>query len=148
QKIILEQPFSYLKFHTLSSLPFLFSSSVQYLGESYDSALHMKKEFKPGIIKYLVAKDWGMFINGLYSEWWKLGERIVWLLIYTLALLGWWQNKKKLFAWGFVFIPAYLMLLAGPAANARYALQGLPFVLLLFGSGLVYIRAKLVKKYV
>ena len=145
QKIILEQPVSYLKFHTLSSLPFLFSSSLQYLTESYDSALHIKKEFKPGVIRYLLAKDWKMFVNGLYSEWWKFGERIVWIFVYLLALLGWWQNKKRLFAWGLLFIPAYLMLLSGPAANARYALQALPFVLLLFAGGLIYLKDNLIK---
>ena len=149
QKIILEQPFAYLKFHTLSSLPFLFSSSIQYLTESYDSALHLKKEFKPGIIRYLLAKDFKMFIKGLYSEWWKLGERMVWLLLYALALFGFWQNKKRLFAWGLLLIPVYLMLLAGPAANARYTLQALPFILILSAIGLLYFVAKFQnKKYV
>lgn len=148
QHKILEQPIDYLKFHIVSSLPFLFSSTIQYTVQSYEAAMHIDREFKSGIIKYLTAGDWTSFIKGLVGEWWKFSERLIWLVVYTIALVGFWIKKREIWAWVFIAIPIYLMLLTGPAANIRYALPAMPFIFLLFNVGLFYIKSKLFSNYV
>ena len=148
EKIILERPFSYIKYHITASLPFLFSSSIQDTLTTYKSAMHIEGRLESGAINYLIAGDWKLFLSNITKVWWKMGERIIWFLIYIIALFGFWKQRRNSLAWVFVFIPAYLMLLAGPAANARYAIQGLPFILVLFSAGLMYIENKLKSKYV
>lgn len=135
EHIILEQPFSYLTFHAASSLPFLFSSSIASARDVYSDAMNVARAYEPGAINYLVAGDWDMFFSSVTHVWWKFAERFVWLIVYLFAVFGFWKERKNLVAWGFAFVPAYLMLLAGPAANARYAIQGLPFILILSATG-------------
>lgn len=134
-RIILEYPFSYMKYHIISSASFLFSSSLQYARDTYLFALRKPYPFEPGAIQYLTAHKWKLFFESISRFWWKIGERMLLALVYLVALFGLWRERKKLLAWVFVLIPAYLMLLAGPAANARYAIQALPFIFLLFSSG-------------
>lgn len=148
EKIILEHPLSYIRFHIISSLPFLFSSSIQYIVESYQSVLHIKSEFTPGVISYLTSGNWEMFFQGICKTWWKMLERIIWSLVYLVALVGFWQNRRRLISWAFIFVPLYLMILAGSSANIRYAVQALPFILLLFSIGLIQILEKIKNKYV
>lgn len=148
EKIILEHPFSYIKFHLVSSLPFLFSSSIQYMVESYQSALHIKSEFVPGIIGYLVSGNWDLFFQSLNRVWWKTLERIVWFFIYVVSLVGLWYNRSRFVPWVLIFVPLYLMILAGSSANVRYAAQALPFILLLFSAGSIWIWERIKNKYV
>lgn len=148
QNIILEQPFSYLKYHVLSSLPFLFSSSMQDAVTTYKSVMRIETKYEPGAINYLASQEWGMFFQSISRVWWKMLERVWWVFVYGIALIGFWNKRKFPAAYVFAFIPAYLMILAGPAANARYAVQGLPFVLLLFVVGAIYLKGVLTKTHV
>lgn len=145
QDIILREPFSYLKYHIIASLPFLFSSSIQDAQVTYQGAMHIERKSESGAINRLVSGNWKLFFASISKIWWKMAERMIWLLVYLVAIVGLWQKKKSVLAWGFVFIPAYLMILSGPAANARYAVQGLPFILLLFAIGAIYLKDKLMK---
>jgi len=147
ERIILEHPFAYLKYHITSSLPFLFSSSIQDALTTYKSAMHTKDKFQPGAIKYLASGEWNLFFESVTAVWWKIAERIILMIIYVVAIWGVWQEKNKLKTWAFLFIPAYLMMLAGPAGGARYAVQALPFILILFAVGLLYIKEKFVNNY-
>lgn len=137
EKIILENLPSYLKFHIFSSLPFLFSSSIQDTLVTYQNAMHLPRVNEPGAVNFLVSRQWKLFFQSISRVSWKIGERIIWILVYIIASFGFWKNRRNPLAYAFLFIPAYLMLLAGPAANARYALQGFPFILLLFSSGML-----------
>jgi hypothetical protein len=148
EQIILKHPFSYLKYHITSSLPFLFSSSIQDVLTTYKSAMHIKDSFKSGAINYLTSHEFKLFFESITAVWWKIVERIVLMIIYVVAIWGFWKEKKKLITWIFIFIPAYLMVLAGPVGGARYSIQALPFILILFAAGLMYIEEKLKNKYV
>jgi len=140
QKIILEHPFDYMKYHIFSSLPFIFSSSIQDTIITYKEAMHIQNQFiKTGAINHLVSREWRLFFESITSIWWKIGERMFWLVVYIVGIGVVWKERKRKMTWAFIFIPIYLMILAGPAANARYAIQGLPFVLILFSNALFYI---------
>ncbi|MCR4334666.1 MAG: glycosyltransferase family 39 protein [Patescibacteria group bacterium] len=139
QKVILAHPFSYLIYHTESSIPFLFSSPTQEVLNTYRSSMNKRTAFEPGAIYYLVNKEWKLFFNNITKDWWKMVERIFMLFVYSLALFGFWKNRRNLNSWVFLLIPVYLMLLAGPAGNARYAIQALPFILILFSYSFWYI---------
>src|SRR5680860_1397189 len=147
EKIILDQPFSYIKYHIMASLPFLFSSPISQALGTYKSAMHISDEFKPSAINYLTSHEWKLFLKSVTADWWKFAERVIWLIIYVVAILGIWIERKRLTTWVFVFIPAYLMILAGPVANARYAVQALPFILIIFSVGVVWLGDRLIKKY-
>lgn len=146
-KIILERPFSYLKYHIITSIPFLFPSSVLFTRDIYYSAIHFKPPFKEGIINLLAAGDLGSFLGGVVSVWWKVLERLCWLLVYIIAVSGIWKNKRNKLTWSFVFTTGYLMLLAGPAAGPRLSFQAWPFIFILFASGAVYLFPKISFKF-
>lgn len=135
ERIILDRPFSYLKFHIITSMPFLFPSSIQFMREAYDSALEVDRPWKYGAINYLTSGDWQSFYEAIKEEWWKFAERILWLLGLMLGLYSVWANRHNKLAWVFVFIIAYLMLLSGPAAGPRLSFQAWPFMFILFVSG-------------
>ena len=136
EKIILSHPFSYFIYHTESSIPFLFSSPIQEVLNTYRSSMDIRVPFEPGAINYLMNKEWKLFFGSITKDWWKLIERIFMIFVYLIALYGFWKEKRNLYVWIFLFIPIYLMLLAGPAGNARYAIQAFPFILLLCSAGL------------
>lgn len=142
EKIILERPFSYLKYHIITSIPFLFPSSVLFSRDLYYATIHVKPPFKEGAINLLASGDFSAFFEGIMSVWWKVLERLCWLLVYAVALFGMWKNRKNLLAWSFVFIIGYLMLLAGPAAGPRLSFQAWPFIFILFASGLNYLLGR------
>ncbi len=135
EKILLEHPFSYLKYHIVSSLPFLFPSSILFMRDVYDSAIGYNRPFKPGSINALVSGDWRAFYNGVKEVWWKFAERICWLLALTIGVYSVWKDRKKILVWVFVFIIGYLMFLSGPAAGPRLSLQAWPFMFTLFAYG-------------
>lgn len=141
-KIILDRPFAYVKYHIITSIPFLFPSSILFARDVYNSTLHIKPPFKEGIINLLAAGDFKSFYNGISGVWWKFAERILWFLVYIIAAFGIWNNRKKLITWAFVFTIGYLMLLAGPAAGPRLSFQAWPFIFILFTSGVAYLSEK------
>lgn len=141
-KIILERPFTYIKYHIITSIPFLFPSSILFARDIYNSSLHIKPPFEEGIVSFLAAGDFKSFYGGIMKVWWKFAERILWLLVYIVASFGIWNNRKKLLTWSFVFTVTYLMLLAGPAAGPRLSFQAWPFIFLLFAPGLTYLFDK------
>lgn len=142
EKIILDRPFSYIKFHTISSIPFLFPSSVLFMRDAYDSAIGVKREFKYGAINALVSGDFVLFYKSIKEVWWKFSERVLWLLSYFIALFGIWKNRRSRLLWVFIFICAYLMVLSGPAAGPRLSFQAWPYMFLLFAEGGVYLYQK------
>lgn len=135
---LLAHPFEYLFYHMTLSFPFLFSSSVEYASLSYEGALHLPVEKKLGGINLLVRGDIAGFVTAMTAEWWKFAERVIWLLLYGFALVGLVIQRRKVATWVFVFTIAYLMLLAGPAANARYAIQAQPCIFILSACGILY----------
>jgi len=142
KKIILDRPFSYLKYHIITSIPFLFPSSILFTRDIYNSALHTKTPFKEGVINLLAAGNLNSFFKGAMSVWWKVLERLCWLLAYIIALFGIWNKRGSLLTWSFVFTIGYLMLLAGPASGPRYSFQAWPFIFILFTSGVTYLFEK------
>ncbi len=139
RKIILEHPFSYLKFHIITSVPFLFPSSILFARDAYDGALQINRPFKYGSINALSRGDFGAFYRGIKEDWWKLVERLGWLAGLLLGLLSIWKKRRDPLASVFLFIPAYLMLLSGPAAGPRLSFQAWPFMFILFVSGGLYL---------
>ncbi|TSC70624.1 MAG: hypothetical protein CEO12_204 [Parcubacteria group bacterium Gr01-1014_46] len=139
EKIILDMPFSYLKFHLTSSIPFLFPSSILFMRDAYDSAVDQKREFQYGAINALISGDWGTFYKSIKEVWWKFAERILWLFAYFVSLFGIWKNRQSRLTWVFIFIFAYLMVLSGPAAGPRLSFQAWPYMFLLFAEGGVYL---------
>ncbi|MEK9184812.1 MAG: glycosyltransferase family 39 protein [Patescibacteria group bacterium] len=135
EKIILSSPFSYSIYHIESSIPFLFSSPIQEVLNTYRSSMNIRTSFEPGAIYYLMNKEWKLFFYSITKDWWKMIERIVMIFMYIIVLYGFWKEKRNLYVWILLFIPIYLMFLAGPAGNARYAIQAFPFILLLFSTG-------------
>ena len=146
EKIILEHPFSYVEYHTVSSLPFLFSSYIQDAVYTYRSAMTLPIMSADGVMRYFLSGNYKLFFDGVMAVWWKIFERIFLLLMYVIAVFGLWRNRKNLLAWIFIFTVVYLMLLSGPVANARLAIQAIPFILLLFTSGFWPIYEKLKTK--
>ncbi len=140
EHIILEQPVSYAIFHVSSSLPFLFSSSVDEAIYQYKSALHIPVTSNTGIIHYLVSGQFVLFLRGILTDIPKMIERLLLVAIYLVAFFGFWKERKNLVVWVCAFIPLYLMILSGPAANVRYAVQATPFILLLFSVGFYNLR--------
>jgi hypothetical protein len=147
-RIILAHPFSYIRYHVISSFSFLFSSSIQYVVETYKQAMHIPYTLGGGAMSQLVSGNIKSFLVGSLQVWWKLIERLGWLIIYAIALVGVWYKRRNKLTWVFVFITAYLMLLAGPLGNARYAVQSLPFKFLLFACGAYLLREKFSEKNV
>ena len=139
EKVILEQPLDYLWYHIASSLPFLFSSSIEYVINFYKSVMHIQSEFIGGSMRFLLAGDWKSFIDNIFRVWWKVIERVLWLTLYLFAIVGIWTNRKSRSTWTFVFVILYLMFLAGPVGDARYALPTLPFTFLFVSAGIVYL---------
>lgn len=139
---LLAHPLSYLFYHTTLSLPFLFSSSLEYAFTTYGTAMHLPGEGTVGGINLLVRGDISGFMHAITAEWWKVAERILWVLLYVFALIGLILYRKKIATWVFVFSIAYLMFLAGPAANARYAVQIQPFIFILSACGILWVANK------
>lgn len=142
EEIILSQPFSYIKYHMISSLPFLFPSSVSFAIENYNSALHTSSQPKLGSITLLVSGDLKSFIRGIFESWWKVLERLGWLFVYIVSIFSIWKYKKSFLTWSFVLIIGYLMVLSGPASGPRYSFQAWPFIFILFSSGIVYLSER------
>jgi 4-amino-4-deoxy-L-arabinose transferase-like glycosyltransferase len=136
ESIILKQPLSYLKFHVITSIPFLFPSSILFARDAYDSATGVIRPFKYGAINYLTSGDWELFYQAIKSDWWKLGERLSWLVLLLISAYSFWIGRQNRLVWVFVFITGYLMFLSGPAAGPRLSFQAWPFIFLLFVSGL------------
>src|SRR3989338_3851428 len=143
KRIIFEKPFSYLKYHIVSSLPFLFPSTISFALDTYNSAIHKQSASQEGAIGALSAGKWREFWEGIMKSWWKVLERLCWLAAYALSLFGIWEYRKKVLVWILVFTIGYLMLLAGPASGPRYAFQAFPFMFLLFSLGGVCLYRKL-----
>lgn len=147
EKIILERPFSYLKFHIVSSMPFLFPSSILFAKDVYNSVMHQETSFKYGSINDLIRGDFKSFYQGILAVWWKFAERILWLLGIFVAIYAVWKDRKNFLVWVFVFIIGYLMLLSGPAAGPRLSFQAWPFMFVLFAEGVVILFQKFFRSH-
>ncbi len=55
EKAILSHPFSYAKWHIITSVPFLFPSTILFVRDAYDSAINYKRPFQYGAINALAA---------------------------------------------------------------------------------------------
>jgi 4-amino-4-deoxy-L-arabinose transferase-like glycosyltransferase len=138
-KIILSNPVSYAKFHIISSMPFLFSSSLEFLVHTYESSMRLNRQVKPSSIWYLTKGEINLFIKNISGEWWEFSERILLLLIIFLSAYGIWVNRKKPYSYVFIFFILYSMILTGPVANARYRVPVEPFLMILSMSGFISI---------
>ncbi|HEY4505692.1 MAG TPA: glycosyltransferase family 39 protein [Candidatus Paceibacterota bacterium] len=147
ERIILSHPLSYAKFHLITSMPFLFPSSILFMRDAYDSSMNIDRPFVYGSINALIKGDWTTFYKGITKEWWKFGERILWLLGVVLMFISLWFNRKGRLAWLFVFIVFFLMMLSGPAAGPRLSFQAWPCMFILFASGGIYLCQYLRKKF-
>ena len=147
EKIILKQPFSYIKFHIITSLPFLFPSSILFMRDAYDSALNINRPFKAGAINALASGNFKSFFKDIMADWWKVTERLLWLLALLFGLFALWKERRNPLAWLFVFISGYLMLLSGPAAGPRLSFQAWPFMFILFAYGFISLIDSLKKYY-
>lgn len=132
EKILLDRPFEYLKWHITTSIPFLFPSSILFIRDASDAALGINRPFKYGAINALAAGDIKSFLRDITVDWWKIGERLLWLLGIVFGVVALWLNRREKLVWVFVFIPAYLMFLSGPAAGPRLSFQAWPFMFMLF----------------
>jgi 4-amino-4-deoxy-L-arabinose transferase-like glycosyltransferase len=141
ENIIFSQPVSYGIFHVTASLPFLFSSSIDEAIYEYKSAMDIPFTSGTGAIHYLISGQYTLFLKGITADIPKMLERLVLVCIYLVAVFGFWKERKHLIVWICAFIPLYLMILSGPAANVRYAVQATPFILLLFSVGLYRLKS-------
>src|SRR3989344_745166 len=146
EKKILQKPFSYLKFHLITSLPFLFPSTILFARDVYNSVLHEERPFEYGGINALASGDFKVFYNAILKVWWKFAERILWLIGLLIALYEAWGNRRNHLTWAFVFTIGYLMLLSGPAAGPRLSFQAWPYMFILFASGLTRLYQKFISK--
>jgi len=135
EKIILEHPFSYIKFHLVSSVPFLFPSSILFMKDAYDKALKQPRSIKSSAINALASGDWKTFYISIKEVWWKFAERVCWLLALLLGVFAVWKGRRNVLVWVFVFISGYFMILSGPAAGPRLSFQAWPYMFILFASG-------------
>jgi hypothetical protein len=138
-KIILERPFAYAKFQIVTSVAFLFPSSILFMRDVYDSIRGIHRPFKPGIIHFLASGEYSLFFKGISEVWWKFAERIIWLIAYFVSLIAIWKDRRNPLTWVFIFISLYLMLLSGPAAGPRLSFQAWPYMFILIALGWVYI---------
>lgn len=145
--VILTHPFSYAKFHIVSSLTFLFPSTIAFAVDTYNASLNQAPPFAQGAIRLLASGDITAFYENVMHVWWKVTERIWWLGVSIIALLAFWQRRNDPIAYTFVFVVGYLMLLAGPAAGPRYSLQAWPFLLILFVAGCVELQTRFAQRY-
>ncbi len=146
ERVILEHPFAYIKFHLVTSIPFLFPSTIQFARDIYSSAVHEKPVFALGMINLLASGDIHGFMQGIAVVWWKFAERVVWCVVILVALYALWRERRNVLAWVCAGVPAYLMLLSGVAAGPRLSLQAWPFLFILCAYGLVLIHHKIYKK--
>lgn len=135
EKLILERPFSYIKFHLVTSIPFLFPSSILFARDAYDSAIQYNRPFVYGSINALTSGDFKLFFTSIVKDWWKFTERMGWLFGIMLGLYAVWADRRRPYVWVFLFIIAYLMVLSGPAAGPRLSFQAWPYMFLLFAYG-------------
>lgn len=137
KKIILERPFSYIKFQIITSLPFLFPSSILFARDVIDSVTGYNRPFQYGTIHFLASGEYKLFIKGALEVWWKFAERLLWLLLYFISLFAVWKRRNNSLVWIFIFISLYLMLLSGPAAGPRLTFQAWPYMFILIALGVV-----------
>lgn len=143
EKIIMERPFTYLKYHIVSSIPFLFPSTILFMRDAYDSATGTNRPFKYGSIHALASGDFMAFYEGVKEVWWKFAERLLWLLGLVISVYVLWKERRNLLVWVFVFIPAFLMLISGPTAGPRLSMQAWPFLFMLFAEGGILVVEKI-----
>ena len=146
-KIILRQPLSYLKYHLITSLPFLFPSTIDFAKQAYDSTLHQEAPFKEGAINSLSSGNYDAFFKEILQQWWKVLERLCWFTAYFIALFAIWNRRKSFIVWSFIFTIGYIMLLAGPASGPRLSFQAWPFMFILFSEGGFYVFELFLSKH-
>jgi len=136
-------PFSYLKFHAVSTLPFFFVSPITSFIESwYGTILRQPAPSPKAAIFHLSEGNVGSFIQVLFSNGWYTLSKLIIGLIMLLALYGVWINRRKPIVWVFAFIIVYLALLAGPVSNIRYRMPVDPFILLLAVDGVLMLYSR------
>ncbi len=146
-KDLMSDPIQYTKFHLIKTIPFFFSSSLDMFYQFVHYELYQSSASLPsGTIDFLINGEIKNFFQSLVNVWWRFVERIAWLIIYLVGMIGLWLNRKKLFMYGLVFIILYLALLAGPVSNARYRLQTEPYIFILMSIGLASIYNKVKAK--
>lgn len=139
KEIILARPFSYAKYHLTMALSFLFPSTIAFALDIYHDAIGRSTPFSLGAIHNLASGDLRAFYQGVMQMWWKVLERLVWLVVCLIALYAIWGRRKDPLAWALAFVIAYLMILSGPAAGPRYSLQAWPFLFILFTAGAIHL---------
>lgn len=142
EEIILARPFAYAKYHLTMALSFLFPSTIAFALDLYHDSIGHSPPFSLGAIHSLASGDLYAFYQGVTWMWWKVLERLLWLGICIIALYEVWRRRREPLAWALVFVIAYLMALAGPAAGPRYSLQALPFLFVLFTAGATHLLRK------
>lgn len=123
--VILSQPVTFVSWYLYNSTGFFLNPAINPPHQSQN-------------LKQLVASgQWGAFITAFLNPWWLFVERVGILCAILLAALGFWHNRRNLYAWAFAFVIIYLAALGGVAAQARYRLPVEPLLALFIVSGII-----------
>jgi 4-amino-4-deoxy-L-arabinose transferase-like glycosyltransferase len=133
--ILKQNFFEYARYHITASWPFLFSSYFAAANDIYHRAVGKPVVFQ-STWRSLNSGDWYAVAKSFISPPWKLADRSIRLSLYIFFLIGMWIYRKSKAMWFCLFSVLYLMFLVGPVAQARQAIQAIPFIALLAAAGL------------
>ncbi len=142
-------PLGYFKFHTISTLPFFFSSPFTAFVESWYGTILKKSAPSPKAAIFLLTQgDVIGFIKVLLSNGWYFVFKLLSGVILLLALYAAYRHRRIPAIWAFLFIIGYMALLAGPVSNIRYRLPVEPFIFILAIAGILELisRASMIRK--
>jgi 4-amino-4-deoxy-L-arabinose transferase-like glycosyltransferase len=138
-KAVFSRPVAYAVYHAGMSIPFLADSDIRaflYIASAQSNTALSSRVFgECGSFCLLSRGDLGRFFPSLFVPWWRLPELLFVAFLLVAACWCVYKMRKERVVWAFVFIIAYLMLLAGPVANARYRLPASPLIVMLAVAG-------------
>ncbi len=134
---------SYAFFHIVKTIPLFIGSSIADTGRELVNMSLLQKESEPAVSLsgLVIAGDVGAVIGILAAHPFTTGERILWLLVCSGAVLQvlvalWRRDQRLPEVLLFCAIVGVLAILVGVIAYTRYRIPAEPFLLLLGLGGL------------
>ncbi|HWP61072.1 MAG TPA: GtrA family protein [Candidatus Paceibacterota bacterium] len=146
---VLADPFSYLYFDSINTIPFFLAGS----GSAYVQIIHQERDntdFSASTLNDAQAAFSQLRAHD-YSALATLApivlESLFLLFVCVFALVGLYLERKRFEAWLFAGLIAYFALLTGPMAMARYRIPTWPFLLMLAACGCSGLYAHLLRRH-